>query len=431
MTEAARTPDSGLDDLSPEALLEPPTPTPTVANETATQGQGASSPTSGPSCIPPPKSPVSPPGAAKRCWPTSRSAAKVTPRYAAFAAEPLAITLGVAPVTAKQADHRRPGGARHRLPGTWKRVAALEVPAWKGRHVAVLTHTLSLEAAEWVDQQIAPRLHRCGARAVDTVVAHAIAKYDPDRHAAREARAEEQTWDVTLHTPTASEYAATSELHITGDTLILSDLYRNLSRDAVAAGKAGDDQPLGVRKVQALATLFTGAQAATLAGGRAASEASDPSRPPPQTVLYLHLDKTDLDDDNLAKIGRAERLGPATTDKIRDWVAAPPAASNPSSGWTATTPSTATTHPTASATRSSSATRPARFPGCQVDSRRCDLDHVIPYDPGGPPSQTRPSNLVPLCRRHHNAKTTGLWRYTRTPEGDCVWTGPFGTTATS
>ena len=53
-----------------------------------------------------------------------------------------------------------------------------------------------------------------------------------------------------------------------------------------------------------------------------------------------------------------------------------------------------------------------------------DLDHAIPYDPGGPPGQTRPSNLVALCRRHHNAKTSGLWRYTRTPQGDCVWTGP-------
>ncbi len=70
-----------------------------------------------------------------------------------------------------------------------------------------------------------------------------------------------------------------------------------------------------------------------------------------------------------------------------------------------------------------------RFPGCQVDSRRCDLDHVIPYDPAGPPGQTRPSNLVALCRRHHNAKTTGLWRYTRTPDGGCAWTGPHDITA--
>ena len=139
------------------------------------------------------------------------------PQVAAYAPEPLAITLGVSPVTAKQliTDALE---LRHRLPETWKRVAALEVPAWKGRHVAVLTHTLSLEAAAWVDQQIAPRLHRCGAKAVDTVVAHAIAKYDPARHAEREQRAKKQIWDVALHTPVASEYAATSELHIIGHT---------------------------------------------------------------------------------------------------------------------------------------------------------------------------------------------------------------------
>ena len=151
-----------------------------------------------------------------------------------YAAEPLAITLRVSPVTAKQliTDALE---LRHRLPETWKRVAALEVPAWKGRHVAVLTHTMSQEAAGWVDQQIAPRLHRCGAKAVDTVVAHAIARYDPDRHAAREARAKKQTWDVTLHTPTASEYAGTSELHIVGDTLSLTDLYRRVCAEATAA----------------------------------------------------------------------------------------------------------------------------------------------------------------------------------------------------
>ena len=200
------------------------------------------------------------------------------PDVAAYAPRPTRHHPRPLPVTAKQliTDALE---LRHRLPETWTRVAALEVPAWKGRHVAVLTHTLSLEAAGWVDQQIASRLHRCGARAVDTVVAHAIAKYDPDRHAEREAHTRKQLWDVTLHTPAASEYAATSELHITGDTLFLSDLYRSLPRRRAAA-KAGDDQPLGVRKVDALATLFpgaapTGGRAATIPGGRAASEASD------------------------------------------------------------------------------------------------------------------------------------------------------------
>ena len=63
------------------------------------------------------------------------------------------------------------------------------------------------------------------------------------------------------------------------------------------------------------------------------------------------------------------------------------------------------------------------FPHCQRDARGCDLDHTIPYDDTGPPGQTRPANLAPLCRRHHRAKTTGRWRYRRLPDGTYQWTG--------
>jgi 5-methylcytosine-specific restriction endonuclease McrA len=67
------------------------------------------------------------------------------------------------------------------------------------------------------------------------------------------------------------------------------------------------------------------------------------------------------------------------------------------------------------------------FRGCTKHARGCDLDHITPYDPTGPPGQTRPDNLACLCRRHHRAKTTGLWRYTRTPAGSYLWHGPHGT----
>ena len=124
------------------------------------------------------------------------------------------------------------------------------------------------------------------------------------------------------------------------------------------------------------------------------------------------------------KVGRAERLGPVTTDKIRDWLGNSTVRIQPVIRMDGD--DAVNGHDPPDRIRDQVILRDptCRFPGCQVDSRRCDLDHVIPYDPGGPPGQTRPSNLVPLCRRHHNAKTTGLWRYVRTPEGDCVWTGP-------
>ena len=68
------------------------------------------------------------------------------------------------------------------------------------------------------------------------------------------------------------------------------------------------------------------------------------------------------------------------------------------------------------------------FPHCQTDARSCDLDHIEEYDDTGPPGQTHPGNLAPLCRRHHRAKTTGRWRYLRTPDGHYEWFGPYGTT---
>ena len=76
------------------------------------------------------------------------------------------------------------------------------------------------------------------------------------------------------------------------------------------------------------------------------------------------------------------------------------------------------------------------FPGCTMDARDCDLDHLAPYvplDDGGPPGQTSPANLACLCRRHHRAKTFAGWRYRRLPddhtEGDqpgptYEWTSP-------
>ena len=59
----------------------------------------------------------------------------------------------------------------------------------------------------------------------------------------------------------------------------------------------------------------------------------------------------------------------------------------------------------------------------------CDLDHIDPYislDDGGPPGQTHPGNLAPLCRRHHRAKTFGRFTYRRLDDGSYEWTLPTG-----
>ena len=68
------------------------------------------------------------------------------------------------------------------------------------------------------------------------------------------------------------------------------------------------------------------------------------------------------------------------------------------------------------------------FPWCGRNARRCDLDHIVPYDHdhpdrGGP---TSTDNLAALCRRHHRLKTHGRWRYEMTDPGVFTWTSPLG-----
>ena len=242
------------------------------------------------------------------------------PQVAAYAPEPLAVTFGVSPVTAMQliADAL---DLRHRLPQTWALVESLSVPAWKARRVAQLTHTLPQEAAEWVDEKIAPRLQRCGARLLDTVLAEAIARYDPDRHAAREATGEEADLGRRpAHArarrstpPPASSTSPATPCSSPTSTGTSAATPPPRARPATTARSASARS----RRWQTCSPVVETHRPVVEQRAKRAISRDHPTR---KTVLYLHLDLTDLDDDDLVKVGRAERLGPVTTTKIRDWV---------------------------------------------------------------------------------------------------------------
>jgi hypothetical protein len=79
------------------------------------------------------------------------------------------------------------------------------------------------------------------------------------------------------------------------------------------------------------------------------------------------------------------------------------------------------------------------FPQCDRPAHHTDLDHIQAFDhhldptsqPPGAPGQTRATNLQPLCRGHHLAKTHHGWHVTRDPDtGTTTWTAPTGHTHT-
>jgi hypothetical protein len=359
-----------------------------------------------------------------------------TPAVAAFTPEAFAAALGMTPSAGAQLI----GDAldlRHRLPLLWRRVVTLQVPAWRARRVAQQTHRLPLAGARWVDEQLGARTG-CGPVVVDRLVAEAVARFDPEAHQQREDDAQ-ASWDLNLFHPEPGEFAGTSDLHAQGDTLTLDQFHDLVCAIANRLHLDGDPDPLGVRKIKAigLITALVTALVTGLVTGQAALDltavlgaATGPKRSG-KIKVHVHVDADDLDLDAEAgpalATGTVEKIGPATLARIRSWVGHHQVVILPVLNMHRGDAVDVHDPPDWMRELVILRDRHCVFPGCQVDARNCDLDHNIPYDENGPPGQTHPDNLACLCRRHHRAKTAGVWRYTRTPAGHYPWTGPHGT----
>lgn len=360
-----------------------------------------------------------------------------TPEVAAFTSEPLAVAVGCSPASASSllADTL---DLHHRLPLLWDQARALLVPAWKARRVASRTRALSFDAARWVDRQVAGRVSSLGAPALDRLVAEAAARCDGDDLAERE-QASRSSWDVTLVHPDPRHGSGTSEIHATGDTLDLTRFHDVVCAEAEALGALGDADPLGVRKAKALGVIADAQARLDLtslmdspdaqAHEQARREATD--RRDAKVRLYLHASLADIVAGGTGATGSVEGLGPATLDLIREWVGRSRVTVQPVLHVAADDRWSVDRHdpPPRMAEEVRLRDETCVFPWCGRPARQCDLDHRDPFlDPGdgGPPGQTSPDALAPLCRRHHRAKTAGRWCYERTAPGSYLWSGPSG-----
>ncbi|HEY3527641.1 MAG TPA: HNH endonuclease signature motif containing protein [Nocardioides sp.] len=376
------------------------------------------------------------------------------PTVAAFAPEPFAATLKVSTFAGMQvlADAL---DLAYRFPATWARVRRLEVAPWKARRLAQHTHHLSREAAAYVDAELASRIDSCGVRLIDRTIAHAAATYDPASQAEAEQTGK-QAWDVRLLHRTDGGWAGTSHLDATGDTIDLSKFYDLVCDHATHLGRLGDTDPLGARKAKALGVIadaqahldLYGIPPATESTPATEDEAPRLRRPTlAKSRFYLHLSLADLlalpdplvltstgdvrGVGGTGGVGEVERLGPATTVQIREWLGTTRATIVPVLDLARD--DAVDEHDPPAWMRETVILRDRHcvFPWCSVDARGCDQDHITPYipiDQGGPPGQTSPARLACLCRRHHNAKTSGRWRYHRTRDGTYTWHGPHGQT---
>ncbi len=63
------------------------------------------------------------------------------------------------------------------------------------------------------------------------------------------------------------------------------------------------------------------------------------------------------------------------------------------------------------------------FPTCNQPGYRCEPDHTIPFDRGGP---TQRDNLALTCRRHNRTKAGTGWTYRHNRDGSYTWSTATG-----
>ena len=150
-----------------------------------------------------------------------------------------------------------------------------------------------------------------------------------------------------------------------------------------------------------------------------------------RSVLYLHLDKTDLDDDDLVRVGRAERLGPVTTAKIREWLGHSNVRIQPVIRMDGDDAVDGHDPPDRMRDQVILRDKTCQFPNCQVD---CTPLRPRPHDPLRPRRTTRPNQTLqprpalPPTPQRQDQRSLALHPHARRR---LVWTGPSGLTARS
>jgi hypothetical protein len=346
---------------------------------------------------------------------------------------------------------------RHRLPRLWAQVQSGVVPAWQARSVAEVTiHTvpaLTVEAAGFVDAQVAAVAGRVAPSQLDRLVAEAIKRYDlatddpasdpEDGHLHVDPR------HVTINDEDV-HFAGTMRLEAELDIADALDLGHAVSQGAAELKALGSTESLDVRRAKALGDLArTQTALDLLTGGPAPGRASGPDPdarrqgdlpPAREVVIHAHFNAAfaATTEGTAMVFGPTGRMEEGQRLVLLEQVKA----------WCGDTRTKVTIRPVidlnAELTASGYAIpdrireqvvlrdRTCVFPWCTRPARRADVDHIVEFDhdavaEGRPqPGPTTTSNLACLCRSHHRLKTHTAWRYRMLMPGVFEWTSPHG-----
>ena len=293
-----------------------------------------------------------------------------------------------------------------------------------------------MEAAGFVDAQVAGFAHKIGLAALDRLVAEAIARYMPDLAVQNAEQAAERR-HFTIHHQQVS-FDGTSRIEGELDLADALDLDAALTRGAETLKAGGSTESLDVRRSIAAGELARHQLALDLNTTTPENhhyDAPQKTVKPRQVVLYVHLSEaavTGSTSTGLSGTGGGVDLARVenhrqgvTADQVRTWCA------NPDTEVVVKPVIDLNEHhrvegyeiPDRLREQTILRTGTCVFPWCTRPARTADCDHVIPYDQGG---STCSCNLAALCRRHHRLKTHTAWSYTVLEPGSFLWSSPYG-----
>ena len=341
---------------------------------------------------------------------------------------------------------------RERLPRLWVKVHAGVLPAWKARQVAQLTLTLSDEAADYVDRQLAPFARTLTTTRVKNLVDAAILRFDPERAKAEAEAAGERRGVWFDLEPGGDELATdgsrpdgTGRMEAVADVPDLLALKDSLTHKAHELEVLGDESSEQVRMAKALGILADPQYALHISDSAEAVLAEEPCgadgvpRERPRRArtalgldrpIHVHL-HTSTEVARVQASGLPSPTSPISRTAIERWIGelAPGAVVKVTPNRTVAVD--AYEAPAAVRALVDERDHTCVFPFC-TNRGRFDLDHIEEYvelDHGGPPGQTSNPNLAKLCRYHHRAKTHTTWTYKRVesvfdldPGGPDPWT---------
>ncbi len=340
------------------------------------------------------------------------------PLVAEFCIAELALALGLS-TEAGKAYLGEAVELRHRLPRSWARVVAGDLPAWRARRIARQTIGLSREAAAFVDAKTAPFAHQTRPAELDRTITTAIATFMPEEAEARQqAAADHRRFDIDTRQTALN---GTADVYGTLDLADALDLEAALAQTAATLKTLGSTDSLDVRRAVALGEIARRQLTLDLTGDEGAGPA--PKVTGRQVVLNVHLSSAAIT--GAGGVGHLDNLNlPILGQQVRGWCGgAARITVKPVIDLARCVPTDRYTPPAAMADQVDLRDRHCVFPRCARPARRCDQDHVLPHRPG---DLNCACNLAPLCRRHHRHKTHGRWSYLVLKPGVYLWTSPYG-----